>query len=298
MLRLLMQAPAPAASKTACVACGGPLDMRPHVLRNGAPITGGEIFRCLRCGTHQVVPLPSVDEIRSLYSEDYYEGYMTGAGMVGGNTEVSPVLRHRLAELERRLGHQGHLLDVGCGLGLFVKYAADQGWDAAGLETSAWAAREGAREYGITIHPAELAAAPIEPGSLDVVHFNHVMEHVLDPVAEMRAALGLLRKGGMLVVEVPQEIRYPLSDRVFRALHPDLYLTPPPTETYHLVFFTVAGLLSAARRAGFAAVQAATVRHVKTDESRLPLGVPAKRLLYWTEAAFETAPDIELWATR
>lgn len=298
MLRLFMQLMAPVAPTTTCVACGGSLDMRPHVLRNGAPIVGGQIFRCTRCGTHQVMPRPTPDAIEALYGADYYEGFMAGAGMVGGNTEVSPVLRGRLVDLERRLGRKGRLLDVGCGLGLFVKHAVDQGWHAAGLEPSEWAASEGSRLYGITIHHAELSHAPIEPGSLDVVHYNHVMEHVLDPVAEMAAARKLLRPGGILAVEVPQEIRYPLSDRVFRALHPAMYRRPPPSETHHLIFFTVAGVRSAAKRAGFTIERAATVRHVKTDESRLPLGVPAKRLLYWTEAALETAPDIELWATR
>lgn len=293
-----MQSTVPAATSTLCVACGGSLDTRAHVIRNGSPITGGAIFRCARCGTLEVVPRPSPSELAALYGEDYYEGFMAGAGMVGGNTEVSSVLRLRLTALERRLGKKGRLLDVGCGLGLFVKHAVDQGWEAAGLEMSEWAAREGSRQYGITIHHAELANAPIEPRSLDVVHFNHVMEHVLDPVAEMTAAGNLLRAGGLLVVEVPQEIRYPLSDRVFRALHPELYLTPPPEKTHHLIFFTVGGLRSAAVRAGFTVERAETVRHVKTDESRLPLGVPAKRLLYWTEAALETAPDIELWATR
>jgi SAM-dependent methyltransferase len=272
--------------------------MRAHVLRNGAPIVGGQVLRCTRCGTHQVEPRPSPRAIDALYGADYYESFIAGAGMVGGNTSVSLVLRWRLDELGRRLGRTGRLLDVGCGLGLFVKHAVDQGWDAVGLETSEWAAREGGRQNGITIYHAELADAPLAPGSFDVVHFNHVMEHVLDPVAEMTAARKLLRPGGLLVVEVPQEIRYPLSDRVFRTLHPELYLTPPPSVTHHLIFFSVAGLRSAAERAGFTNVRAFTVRHFKTDESRLPLGVPAKRLLYWTEAALETAPDIELWATR
>ncbi|HEX2681050.1 MAG TPA: class I SAM-dependent methyltransferase, partial [Candidatus Dormibacteraeota bacterium] len=298
MLRLRMQLTVPTHSTTACVACGGPLGTRAHVLRNGAPITGGEILRCMRCGTHQVVPRPTPDALAALYNEDYFESFKAGRGIVGGNTEASPVLRERLASLERRLGKKGRLLDVGCALGVFVKYAVDQGWDALGLEPSEWAAREGMRRYGITIHVADLAHAPIEPASLDVVHFNHVMEHLIDPVAEMAAARNLLRDGGVLVVEVPQELSYPLSDRVFRALHPDLYLTPPPTVTHHVTFFTVAGLREAARHAGFKVDRAATVRHIKTDESRLPLGVPAKRLLYWTEAVLETAPDIELWATR
>lgn len=280
-----------------CVACGGTLDGRDHVMRAGAPITGGRIVRCRACGTLQVEPRPTAEDLARLYGADYYEGFIAGAGMAGGNTAVSPVLRMRLEEIERRVP-KGRLLDVGCGLGLFVKYAVDQGWDAAGLETSAWAAAEGSALYHVVIHNAELGDAPITPGSLDVVHSHHVMEHVLDPVATMTAAWKLLRPGGILVVEVPQEIRYPLSDRVFRALHPELYPTELPAVTHHVTFFTVKGLRAAATRAGFRVESIGTIRHFRTDESRLPLGVTAKRLLYRTEAALETAPDIELWAVR
>lgn len=294
---VLVQVLTPAAESTRCVACGGDVDSQDHVLRCGSPITGGHIHRCKSCGTLQVAPRPSPEDLARLYGADYYEGFIAGAGMVGGNTEVSPVLQLRLQELERRIP-RGRLLDVGCGLGLFVKYAGEHGWDAVGLETSSWAATEGSSRYNIVIHHAELTDAPIAQESMDVVHFNHVMEHVLDPLQTMAAARKLLRPGGILVVEVPQEIRYPLSDRVFRALHPDLYRADPPTVTHHLTFFTVGGLRAAAARAGFDVERVATVRHFKTDESRLPLGVPAKRLLYWTEAALETAPDIELWAAR
>jgi 2-polyprenyl-3-methyl-5-hydroxy-6-metoxy-1,4-benzoquinol methylase len=294
---MLMRVLTPTTESTPCVACGGRLDTRDHVLRTGLPVTGGQILRCTACGTHQVVPRPSPAALAELYGADYYESFIAGAGLVGGYTEVSPVLRQRLVEIERRVG-RGRLLDVGCGLGIFVKHAAEQGWDAAGLETSAWAAKEGRSRNHIVIHQAELADAPIVPGSLDVVHSNHVIEHVVDPMSTMVAARKLLRAGGILVIEVPQELRYPLSDRVFRALHPNLYRAEPPTVTHHVTFFTVSGLRSAATRAGFRVERIGTVRHLRTDESRLPLGVPAKRLLYRTEEVLETAPDIELWASR
>jgi len=280
-----------------CVACGGTLDPRAKRLPNAKPIVGGAIMRCTSCGTNQVIPRPSTEDLASLYDSEYYEGFADGAGIAGGITELSPVLRARLDEIERWV-KKGRLLDVGCGFGLFVSYAAERGWDAAGLEISSWAAEEGSRRNKVIIHRGELADAPFEPGSLDVIHFNHVIEHVLDPVTTMASARTLLRPGGLLVIEVPQELRYPISDRVFRALHPDLYQGAPSDITHHLTFFTVAGLRSAALRAGLTVRRIGTVRHLRTGESRLPLGVLAKRFLYWTESVLETAPVIEMWATR
>jgi SAM-dependent methyltransferase len=297
MLRNPMRATEAQATDNRCAACGGPLDMRNHTLRCGEPILGGIIARCTSCGSDQVRPRPSPERIAELYDGSYYEGFIEGPGVAGGNFEVSPVLQGRLRELERRVG-KGRLLDVGCGLGHFVKYAVDNGWSAAGLETSPWAAEQGRLRNKVVIHQCSIAEAPIEPASLDVVHANHVVEHMLDPVAELQAAGRLLRSGGFLVVEVPQELAYPLSDRLFRSLHPDLYRTPPPSVTHHLTFFTPRGLATAARRAGFTIDTATTVRHLRTTESRIPFGGTAKRLLYWSEAALQTAPDIELWASK
>ena len=280
-----------------CVACGGRLESSHHSLIPGSPVTGGTIARCTACGTNQLIPRPSTEDLARLYDSEYYDGFAEGAGIAGGITELSSVLRARLAEIELWV-EKGTLLDVGCGFGLFVKCAAERGWDAAGLEISSWAAEEGSRRNNVVIHRGELADAPFEPGSLDVIHFNHVIEHVLDPVATMASARRLLRPGGLLVIEVPQELRYPISDRVFRALHPELYRCPTSDVTHHLTFFTVRGLRSAALRAGLTVRRIGTVRHLRTDESRLPLGVVAKRLLYWTESVLQTAPSIEMWATR
>jgi SAM-dependent methyltransferase len=297
MLRNPMRATEAQATDSRCAACGGPLDMQNHALRSGKPILGGIIARCTSCGSEQVTPRPSPEDITELYDGSYYEGFIDGPGVAGGNFEVSRVLQARLKELERRVG-KAKLLDVGCGLGHFVKFAEDNGWSAVGLETSQWAAEQGRRRNGVVIHECSLAEVPIEPGSLDVVHANHVVEHMLDPVAELNTARLLLRPGGLLVVEVPQELAFPLSDRLFRSLHPELYRTPPPAVTHHLTFFTPRGLATAAQRAGFKVERSATVRHLRSTESRIPFGVAAKGLLYWTEAAMRTAPDIELWATR
>jgi SAM-dependent methyltransferase len=241
------------------------------------------------------MPRPSAAQIAQLYGADYYEGYKQGAGMAGGTLQASPALRARLQEMGRRVG-KGKLLDVGCGLGHFVKYAQDQGWSAAGLETSPWAARQGAKDNAVVIHQTTLRDAPIAPGSLDVVHANHVVEHMLDPVAELKAAKKLLRAGGLLVIEVPQELSWPLSDRISRWLHPGLRTTQAPSATSHLFFFTARGLAIAAKRAGFTVDRVVATRHVRSTESRLPLGVLVKRMVYWVEERSQTAPDIELWA--
>jgi len=245
----------------------------------------------------QVLPVPSPQELARLYEEDYWAEFRARWGIRGGDTEVAPQLKLRLREIESRLA-TGRLLDLGCAMGHFVAHARDQGWEAIGVEPSVAAAEEGRRRYGVTIHNCVLEAAPIPPASQDVVHSNHVIEHLPDPVGTLRTAFRMLRPGGILVAEVPQELATPLVDRILARLHPELYCKPPPPPSYHLVFFTPRGLTIAAGRAGFEVLSLRSVNHTQNTSSRLPLGSQAKGLLYWLEEKLMTAPNLVLFAAR
>ncbi|HEX6548418.1 MAG TPA: class I SAM-dependent methyltransferase [Candidatus Dormibacteraeota bacterium] len=280
-----------------CVACEGPLDAVDRRFPGGRAEAGGEVHTCQQCGTAQVMPRPTTAEIAAIYSEEYFSSYIHGPGVKGGIEDLTPGLKARLAEAARRLGARGKLVDVGCAYGLLVAYARDQGWDAIGVEPSRWAAEEGRRRFGVTIHQCELTSAPIPAGSVDVVHANHVLEHLLEPAPAVRAAARLLRPGGWLVVEVPQELRRPLSDRFFGALHPELFPLRPPDPT-HLEFFTPAGLRALATGAGLEMESVRTVRHQPNLASRLPLGRQFKAAVVALEEAAQTAPDLVLWARK
>jgi SAM-dependent methyltransferase len=240
-----------------------------------------------------VSPLPTAEQIDQLYVEDYYEEFLATAGITGGNETVAPYLVQRLDAIESYIG-KGRLVDLGCAMGHFVGHAASRGWDAVGIEKSQWAT-EAARElYGITVYQGELADAPLKPHSIDVVHANHVVEHLTDPAETFRLVHNLLRPGGLFVIEVPAEFRPALADRVFARLHPEV--AAPPEVTYHVYFFTERSLITVARQAGFQQVRTSHVRHGENTDSRLPLGSLAKRALYGAERLLGDGPGIEMYA--
>jgi SAM-dependent methyltransferase len=280
-----------------CLACGRPVKRpidRPWI---GKPITGGEVLGCGHCGSARVVPLPSQDA-SDVYTQTYYENFIARGGFAGGVEDAAPVLKARLAALEQRM-QPGRIVDVGCAMGTFVAHANSRGWDATGVEPSAWAAAEARRRYGVEVHCGTLESATLDPSSVDVVHANHVVEHLRDPLSTFAAAFRILRPHGLLVVEVPQELRRPLADRVFNVMKPGRYARPTPGPSYHLAFFTVRGLSTLARIAGFDVESARTVqRHHRRTASRFPLGERAKLALYVLEERLETAPNIELLAVK
>jgi len=237
--------------------------------------------------------MPSPTELEELYSKDYYESYVEGPGIAGGSDELAPYLRKRLNGLTRYFG-QGRILDFGCAEGLFVAHARDSGWDSYGVEMSSWAADRGRQRFGVRIFETQLADAPIPQGSLDVVHTNHVLEHLPDPVGVMRAAYTLLRPGGMLVAEVPQELSVPLVDAMLGRLRPAQTLPP----SYHVVFFSRRGLELAAKRAGFEVKAIDNLRHIEVLRRRsLPFAL-LRRCAYFVERLLRRGPVYVLVARR
>jgi SAM-dependent methyltransferase len=97
----------------------------------------------------------------------------------------------------------GPVLDVGCGGGLFLGVLQQRGARVLGLDNSEEAARAAWEQNGVTVVLGDLLRAPFAKGSFGVVTMFHVLEHLPDPGGFLRAARELLKRGGRLVVQVP-----------------------------------------------------------------------------------------------
>jgi SAM-dependent methyltransferase len=84
-------------------------------------------------------------------------------------------------------------------VGVFVEVAQGRGWDAWGLEPSRWAVQEG-RRRGLNMIQGTLRDAELDSGSFDAVTMWDVIEHLLDPLADLSEAARLLKPGGVLCV--------------------------------------------------------------------------------------------------
>ncbi len=104
------------------------------------------------------------------------------------------------------------LLDVGSGLGIFLKVAKDRGWDVVGAETSEYAAQFAKGNFDID-YITDLAGTD---RSFDVVRISHVLEHVPYPRVFLQTLRKALRPGGILAVIVPN--CFPLTARVINRL--------------------------------------------------------------------------------
>lgn len=101
------------------------------------------------------------------------------------------------------------ILDIGCGLGVYVRKFREFSGRAYGIDVDAKRLREGARTTpGLMLAASE--HLPIRDGALDVVVLNEVIEHVRDDRATMAEALRILAPGGRIVVYAPNRL-YPFE---------------------------------------------------------------------------------------
>ncbi len=154
-----------------------------------------QIVQCNHCGFVYANPRWSDEELLDAYTAVEDDAYLKERE--GRELTFS---KH-LQALEKQTGPANgrSLLDIGAYIGVFVETAVAAGWDAWGVEPSAWAAAEAQRQ-GLNVILGTQDAPELGGRQFDVITMWDVIEHVDDPSGEIAKAYKLLAPGGWLVL--------------------------------------------------------------------------------------------------
>jgi SAM-dependent methyltransferase len=166
-------------------------------------LRGYEVAECQSCGLQFNAGFGGGRSAAEVFSKEYYLSEhrdFFAAQLCDGETDLSvPVYRRHLDQLETMVG-RGRLLDVGAGLGTFLRLARDRGWDVYGVEISPFAADHIRRTVGVPVFKGDLSAFDAPEASFDLVTFWDSIEHVERPRENLQRAFHLLRPGGALLL--------------------------------------------------------------------------------------------------
>ena len=158
------------------------------------------IVRCRKCSHQYPNPMPfpsgSLDEIY-VDADHYFHGHDI--------EEKKKRCLLAMAEYEKRLGRKGRFLDVGCGTGELLWAARESGWDAVGVDPSAEFIEVGERELGVKGMVTTLEDARFPDNSFDAVSMSSIIEHIYEPYPLLREVQRVLRPGGWLSFDAPNE---------------------------------------------------------------------------------------------
>ena len=162
---------------------------------------------CGECGAGNTRPALAPERLAAYYPPGYvaYGAPPSGVARLASNAirrwQGFVALRSEpLAVLRRR--EPGRVVDVGCGRGDLAAAVARAGWQAAGVELSEEACAL-ARAQGVDARAGTLADAGLERGAYDAAIFIQSLEHVPDPVGDLRRVRDALRPTGLVLVSVP-----------------------------------------------------------------------------------------------
>ncbi|WP_083602409.1 class I SAM-dependent methyltransferase [Hydrococcus rivularis] len=221
----------------------------------GEPTPYGEIYWCEESQYGLVMPRPDRESVRSFYDLKAY--YTHGSNHVTESEKNTFLdwLRVNIAWrfdrgteitanfIDRSLaGKISSICEIGCGNGELLQQLKEIGHKVCGVEPDEKAL---AFLKDLDVYPgtAEEMPTAVMSRSFDLVIIKHVLEHCLDPLVALRNAYQLLRSGGILVCEVPNNCALQLSY--------DGVTWPFLDIPRHLNFFTPTSLRAICEKSGF-----------------------------------------------
>jgi len=159
-------------------------------------------------GIFYVDPLP-VEDLARFYREEYRNSY---------KQTLVPKPKHIFRAGGVALERHGHsrkaakagmrTLDIGAGGGEWVYLMQRIGCEAFGIEPNLGYGSFAKDQYGVEVFLGMYQEAAFEAGSFDLLSLYQVLEHLADPVEDLRRLSGFLKPGGLFLIEVP-DILFP-----------------------------------------------------------------------------------------
>lgn len=217
-----------------------------------------KVIECEWCKFKHVVPLPSLEELKTVYSHEYYtrEKPFYIKRYLEDKEWWDRVYTERFMRLESYLPpERRRLLDVGSGPGLFLALGRSRGWSVKGIEPSKKAALYSRETLGLDVEEIFLTRENASQlGRFDVVNMGEVLEHLPDPLDMLEIVHSILAESGLLCLIVPNDFN-PLQEILRCHLDFNPWWVAPP---HHLNYFNKTSICSLIKKKCFELVHIET----------------------------------------
>jgi radical SAM superfamily enzyme YgiQ (UPF0313 family)/SAM-dependent methyltransferase len=219
------------------------------------------IGRCRNCGSisqsRQLNERGSLDICDQSYFINNYLCY---------ETERIGYFQEKWRKIENLVGRKGQLLDIGCGVGFFLKVASENGWKTWGIEPSIFASQYGRDRFGLNIFTGRFDEASFPQGSFDVITMWDVIPLIPAPALYLKKVYSLLKRDGFLLIKIScwHANSFRLASLINRFFKTQDFLHIK----YQLNYFNPATLRNLLIEAGYRIVWAEAAREIKKRKRR------------------------------
>lgn len=171
---------------TACISCGFGLELMGRV-------SGYSIYRCEVCGLGMTVG--------DTKKHGEYTAYHRDLNYIKNEDQFKNIFLKRVKVISKfKTG--GKALEIGSSTGFLLSLLKSRGWEVLGIEPSETSYKSSVVKDISTLNTTfEMSRLP-ESG-FDLIVFNHVLEHMDDPISILKKAKKLLKNDGIVFIDVP-----------------------------------------------------------------------------------------------
>ncbi|MCL5090590.1 MAG: class I SAM-dependent methyltransferase [Patescibacteria group bacterium] len=205
-----------------------------------------DIYFCPECQVGFQNPLPVLNNSLENYPPQYSQYHPRRGTLL--KKLYQAYLQKKAKKIEKLIGQEGNILEVGCGVGQSIKVLSGYGkWKMVGLEPIDYPIKEG-KKIGVHILKGTLSSlAKKEKEKYDLILMLHVLEHLPDPKSDLKYAYQLLKPGGYIVGETENLLSWD-----FKILEKFWGLLALPR---HIFFFTKDSLRLLAQKNDFKTIE-------------------------------------------
>lgn len=216
-----------------------------------------DVIECESCKFKHVVPIPSDEELRKMYEQEYYsiEQPLYIEQLKEDMEWWELVYSDRFDTFEEYLkSDRRKVLDIGSGAGLFLKVGNERGWNCLGIEPSIQGVKH-SRDLGLNVRKGLFnKSMAYEIGTFDVIHMNDVLEHLPNPKEFLQLVYECLNPNGILCISVPNDFN-PFQKALWESMNFSPWWVVPKQ---HINYFNFDTLIALAESIGFNVFQKET----------------------------------------
>jgi 2-polyprenyl-3-methyl-5-hydroxy-6-metoxy-1,4-benzoquinol methylase len=202
-------------------------------------------------GHFYISPMPDDKELHEHYRTKYYSDPLAAASKgidIGSQDERE---RHHYDRQynevvafidERNMGRDIKILDVGCGMGGFLKHLKSKGF--VKLYGTEFNPPLNLKQDGITVFPGDFLELEIDD-TFDFINFNNVLEHVKFPELVLQKAHAMLNGNGYIRVQVPNDLSFTQYLALKDKKKANYYFINPPEHLHYFDFESMENMLNA-----------------------------------------------------
>jgi len=154
-----------------------------------------KIFRCTNCSIIFLYPIP--EKIEEIYNNEYFENWY-----LKFYNERKKYFENFWEKIKKYLPESGKVLDIGCGVGIWLDLLKEKKFEVYGQDISNFAINF-CREKGFIVYNQLLTEIDLPENTFDFITMLDVIAHLKTPLEYFKKIKKILKKSGIIVIKTP-----------------------------------------------------------------------------------------------